>query len=236
VNPTPLSGDPAEGPSRDVTLPPIRVDSLGQQVFERIRDAIFGGSIQPGDPLRELQLARSLGVSQSTIREALGQLENVGLVVRQPNRGTTVTRLSSKETGDRLKIRLALEELAMADACPLIAAQDFAELEDLARAITAAIARNSYYEISQADLAFHRRIWAIAGNAVLERTLHAISLPLFAFLGVLQKSQLVNPAGSQPHEELISALATRDPDTSRLAIRKHILLSHSSILNQTETP
>jgi len=205
-------------------------------VFERIRDAIFGGSIQPGDPLRELQMAKSMGVSQSTIREALGLLENVGLVVRQPNRGTNVTKLSNKETGDRLRIRLALEELAMAAACPLITAQDLAELEYLSRAITTAIERNLYYEISQADLAFHRRIWLIAGNPVLERTLHSISLPLFAFLGVFHKSQLVNPADAQPHDELIRALATRDQDTSRLAIRKHILLSHSSILNPVETP
>ncbi|MBL8229957.1 MAG: GntR family transcriptional regulator [Bryobacterales bacterium] len=224
----------AEGPPPEVNLLPIRADSLGQQLFERIRDAIFGGSIQPGAPLRELQLARSMGVSQSTVREALGLLENVGLVVRQPNRGTTVTKLSNKETGDRLRVRLALEELAMAAACPLITAQDLAQLEDLAGAITTAIEHNSHYEVSQADLAFHRRIWFIAGNPVLERTLHSISLPLFAFLGVFHKSRLVNPADAQPHDELIRALSTRDPDTARLAIRKHILLSHSSILNQTE--
>jgi DNA-binding GntR family transcriptional regulator len=212
------------------------VDSLGQQVFERIRDAIFGGSTQPGDPLRELQPAQSWGVSQSTTREALGLPENVGLVVRQPNRGTNVTQLSKKETGDRLNLRLALEELAMAAACPLITLQDLTELEDLSRAIAAAIEHNSYFEISQADLAFHRRIWVIAGNPVLERTLHSISMPFFAFLGGFHKSRLFNPADAQPHDELIRALATRDPDTTRLAIRKHILLSHCTIFSEPEKP
>jgi DNA-binding GntR family transcriptional regulator len=212
------------------SLLPVRVDSLGQQVFERIRDAIFNGTIQPGDALRELQLAKTMGVSQSTVREALSQLENVGLVVRQPNRGTTVMELSRKETSDRLKIRMALEELAMVDACPRVSEIDLAELKLLAEAISSAIARNSGPEISQADLAFHRRIWAIAGNPVLERTLNAISLPLFAFIGFLHKNRLVDPAGSRPHEDLAAALGTRDPETVRLAIRKHILHSHRTLL------
>jgi len=228
-----VSASPA---SASDSLLPVRVDSLGQQVFERIREAIFNGSLHPGDALRELQLAKTMGVSQSTVREALGQLENVGLVVRQPNRGTTVTELSGKETCDRLKIRMALEELAMVEACPRVTETDLAELQILAEAISPAIARNSCYEISQADLAFHRRIWAIAGNPVLERTLTAISLPLFAFLGVLQKSRLVDPAGSQPHEELVAALSTRDPETVRLSIRRHILQSYRDVLFPSPIP
>jgi DNA-binding GntR family transcriptional regulator len=77
-------------------LSPVRADSLRQQAFEILRDAIFVGKIQPGDILRELQLARNMGVSQSTLREALSQLEHVGPVIRQPNRATTVAKLGPK--------------------------------------------------------------------------------------------------------------------------------------------
>lgn len=226
----------SEGAHGDAVLAPVRADSLGQQVFERIRDAIFNGSIRPGEPLRELQLAKSIGVSQSTVREALSQLETVGLVVRQANRGTTVTQLSAKETRERMKIRIALEELAVMEASQRATSEDIEELRNLAKAISAAIERNSYYDISQADLAFHRRIWNLSDSPVLERTLNAITLPLFAFLGVLQKMESVSLGTSQPHDELVSAIATRDPETTRLAIRKHILQSYPSILNAAAAP
>ena len=70
-------------------LTSIRSGSLSAQAFGVIKDAIFTGQIQPGEAIRELHLARSLRVSQATVREALAQLESAGLIVRQANRRTT---------------------------------------------------------------------------------------------------------------------------------------------------
>lgn len=217
-------------PGPDWSPAPVRADPLRRQVFDILRHAIFAGNIRPGEILRELQLARNLGVSQSTAREALGQLEHVGLVVRQPNRSTTVTNLGAKEVSDRLKMRLALEELAFAEAATTITEQDLAELENIARSIAGSIAAGSFCEMGQADLAFHRRIWLVSGNSVLYQTLNAITTPLFAFLGVLQKMASISPQSTQPHEALIAALRTCDPDRAREAIRGHILLSYGSIM------
>lgn len=217
-------------------LAPVRADSLGQHVFERIRDAIFSGAIQPAEPLRELQLAKSMGVSQSTVRDALGLLENVGLVVRQQNRSTTVTQLSDGEIRERLKIRVVLEELAMAEASQRANEEDLHQLQDLAGMIEHAISGGSHYETSQADLAFHRRVWTISGNLLLERTLHTTSLPLFAFFSVLQKNNLMRPAEAQPHGDLVEAIATGREDAARLAIRKHILMSYPFIESGTGAP
>ena len=74
------------------------------------------GKIRPSTRLRELHLARSLGVSQSTIREALFQLEHSGLVVRVPNSGTTVASFSEDELRERIEVRLVLEEEAFVKA------------------------------------------------------------------------------------------------------------------------
>ena len=52
---------------------PVKAESLSAQVFETIRDAIFRGELKPGETLRELGLAKSLNVSQATVREALEQ-------------------------------------------------------------------------------------------------------------------------------------------------------------------
>jgi DNA-binding GntR family transcriptional regulator len=84
------------------TLQPVRSATLKSRVVAAIRDAIFSGKFAPGDPLRELHLARDLNVSQPTVREALFELEKFGLVVRTPNVGTVVTNLGSDEIREQI--------------------------------------------------------------------------------------------------------------------------------------
>jgi hypothetical protein len=74
-------------------LKPVRSQSLSRQVYETLKEAIFNGRFQPDEALRELHLAKMFEVSQATIREALVQLEQTGLVVRHHNRKTTVAWL-----------------------------------------------------------------------------------------------------------------------------------------------
>src|SRR5690349_1209969 len=97
-------------------LEPIRGGSLGGLVIDAIRDAIYNGRFQPGEPVRELALAHELRVSQTTVREALLQLEHDGLVVREANRGTRVTTLSESEIRERVEVRIVLETTAALDA------------------------------------------------------------------------------------------------------------------------
>src|ERR1044071_1505768 len=94
-----------------LSLKPVSSDSLSRQIFESLKDGIFVGTFQPGETLRELHLASLYQVSQATIREALVRLEQAGLVVRMPNRKTTVTAFTNEEVRDRLQMRILLEEL-----------------------------------------------------------------------------------------------------------------------------
>jgi len=102
---------------------------LRDQVKDAVRDAIFQGRFQPGDPLRELGLARDLRVSQATVREALLQLEQTGLVVRVPNKQTIVTQLSQQDLKERIIIRILLEEAAAVEAARRIGPKELEELE-----------------------------------------------------------------------------------------------------------
>src|SRR5262247_2709868 len=92
----PLSGSVTteNGSYGDLDLP-VRSGTLRSQVVDILRHAIFFGKLRPGELLTELPLAKKLSVSQSTIREALADLEHYGLVTRVPNRGTVVTTIST---------------------------------------------------------------------------------------------------------------------------------------------
>jgi DNA-binding GntR family transcriptional regulator len=207
---------------------PLIADSLKSQVVERLKERIFTGSLRPGSALRELHLARSFQVSQATIREALLQLEQMGLAVRQANRGTTVVQLSPADVVDRLEIRSRLEPLACVRAAAHLDEADFEYLEQLAAEISRYdwTRDHNFYEISQFDFQFHRYIWRRSGSTVLCTTLEQVTLPLFAFIGLLRQVGAQEQRPGDSHRPLIEALRSRKTRAITQAVRRHFQASY----------
>ena len=86
--------------------------SLGGQIFNRIRNDILSGNYAPGEELKEATLGKQLGVSRTPVREALRQLDLEGLVEIAPNRGAKVIGISRKDVEDIYHMRARLEGLA----------------------------------------------------------------------------------------------------------------------------
>jgi DNA-binding GntR family transcriptional regulator len=222
--------------SESVTLlpSPVRPAPLSSQVFRILRDAIFTGKIQPGQALREQQLAKALGVSQSTVREALAQLEHIGLAIRRSNQGTTVTQLNAEELRERLRVRLVLEELAATEACRWLTDDDIGRLQAIAEAIAAAMASGTGFEIVAADMEFHRLIWRISRMPILYRILDQLTTPLFAFTGVLYRIGIISSPNALPHSDIVTALRSRDPEVVRKAIRNHVERPYGAIMSSED--
>jgi DNA-binding GntR family transcriptional regulator len=196
---------------------------LKTPVADTIRRAIYGGKLHPKDALRELHLARELKVSQATVREALVQLEQEGLVVRVPHKETTVTNFTREEVRERLELRVVLEGIAFVEAANRMNGNDYAELCRLAAAIEDAVANKGPHELAQADLRFHRYVWEQSGNNTLCRVLVNLSAPLFAFLSILRRKGVEQTVPDvQPHEALIAALRSRNTQHIEEAVREHI--------------
>src|SRR5262249_36078261 len=213
-------------------LTPIRNATVKSHVAASLREAIFSGRIGLGEPLRELHLARELGVSQASVREGLHELEIGGLVVRTANIGTRVTTPSSQEIGDRLAVRLPLEVIAAESASLRMQEQDFDHLGELLGKLTDATRRNAYYESSQADLAVHRLIWNLSGNRVLVRTLDQITTPLFAFISILRRKgvhDLKHVVHS--HDPIVAALRSGNREEIEQVFRSHFESSYDAFLN-----
>ncbi len=144
-----------------------------EKVAMALRHAVFSGALKPGEPLREISLAKQLGVSRGTLREALQALMADGLLDKTPNRGVTVRRLTVTEVEDIFRARLLLErEAAKAAAtCPDSA------LEVLARAFEGYAAQATAADparIAGAHIEFHTALVGLAGIrrlADLERSL-----------------------------------------------------------------
>jgi DNA-binding GntR family transcriptional regulator len=98
----------------------ITYGSIQDTVVGGIRDMILNGHLEPGDRLRQDELADTFGVSTMPIREDLRQLQAEGLVVFRPRRGATVASLSVSEYKEIYHLREVLETLACYSA-----AEDF---------------------------------------------------------------------------------------------------------------
>jgi len=189
------------------------------------------GRLGPGEPLRELELAKTLHISQATVREALMRLEPTGLVVRVPNKETTVTRLSQQDLQERKWMRMILEPEVGVEAVSRIGSSELEELERRLDAIDKAVSRNAYFEVAQADLAFHRFIWK-AANETAYRVLDNLAAPMFAFVTILRSSTKEDlKAHVNNHQPIFDALKSRDPGGIRECIRQHIENSYDEFLS-----
>jgi DNA-binding GntR family transcriptional regulator len=214
-------------------LTPLRAGSVKSQVFNILRSAIFSGKLEPGQALRELELARELKVSQATVREALFELEHTGLVTRAPNKGTYVTKFSETEIRERLSIRVILEGLAAIEAGRKMTEENFRELERRVGALSKAMAKRQYYEFTQADLEFHRYIWVCSGNKTLSQTLDQLCAPLFAFVSVRRSRQKEDLSQAQSHDVIVDAIRQGNPDKIQEEIRLHIERSYQKSAPET---
>jgi DNA-binding GntR family transcriptional regulator len=149
---------------------------MRQQVVDILRDAITDHLFEPGGRLTERELCESLGVSRSTVREGLRQLEAEGLVQIKPNKGPTVAELSEEEARHIYAIRAKLQGMAAA-ACAKNPPPDLVPaLQKLLTVIRNAERAGNYRNLQAARTSFYNLIFDGSGNpqlSILLRQLRA---------------------------------------------------------------
>jgi len=129
---------------------------LVDDVHHSLQDAILSGRMRPGERLVEMWISEQLGVSRTTVREALLMLEHDGLVVSKPRQGTFVTRLSREEAADLSLVRALLEGFAVSAGSPRFKEDALAQLEGYLDEMRLCRLPDDYPRLIGLDLAFHR--------------------------------------------------------------------------------
>ena len=151
----------------DPLLTPLRSVTLGDQVAERIVDAIAAHRFSSGQRLIETELASILRVSRVPVREAMRSLLSQGIIVPSPRRGLRVADFDADWAGQLYSARVAIERLAANLAAERICVDPTAGqcLEDCLTAITAS--EGDWLAINRADIAFHTAVFEIAGSQLM---------------------------------------------------------------------
>jgi DNA-binding GntR family transcriptional regulator len=146
---------------------------------ELIREAIIDGTLEPGQRLKEEELARELGISRTPIREALLMLQAEGLVDAIPNRGAMVRVHTSVDLEDLYQLRALLEGYAARRAATRITDEEIEVLRASCERFDALDSEKELREFVRENMVFHSTILDIAGSARLSSMVRrVIELPL----------------------------------------------------------
>lgn len=187
--------------------------------YERIRDAIVEGELQPGEPLVELALARRCGVSRTPVREALRRLEQDGLV-RRGDRGMVVRDRSPEEILDLYEVRILLEAGAARTAAERHTAYDRIRLQQLARACEV-IPVEDMEGMVATNRAFHRGIWDASHNETIQDLLDRLNLHLVRYPATTLSDDGRWERSLQQHRDLVTAITEREGDRAAALATEH---------------
>jgi DNA-binding GntR family transcriptional regulator len=167
--------------------------SAQQATHAKLRAMIFSGQLQAGQPMRQEEIARQLGVSRLPVREALNRLATEGLVELKPRRGFFVTSLAQDEIEDIFDMRALLEARAGALATENRTISDADELDVIVRTLDAALEGPVKFETwAELNLRFHTRLYQSCGRKHLCRQIDLLRdtvAPLIRILA-LQEGEL----------------------------------------------
>ena len=218
-------------------IKPISTLSLVDKVEIRLQEYLKDNNLLPGDTLpKELEIAESLGVSRTVVREALLRLRTLGLIESRKHRGMILTNpdvlgpfqrmpdpqiLSEETLKDIFELRLALE-MGMAEL--LFANKSEQSLNELEKIVIKGEKQGEIvgFEIEH-ELAFHGQLYKMTGNETLRR-FQSLLFPVFKYVhesGIFQKDYSYRH-GYVTHRHLLETLRQGDPESFRKDMRDHL--------------
>lgn len=193
-----------------------RVDRslLRDDVFNRLRDAIVDGTFQPGEQLKDAELADWLGVSRTPIREALLRLGTSGLVTAIPGRSTTVTAIDAKAAADARDVIAAMHAMAVREMAGKLTESDLERMREASNRFAEAVTRGDVDAALDADEELHRVPVEALGNDAVKAVLEHFD-PLVRRAERLRFSR-EGLASIDMHRELIDLLARGESDLASI--------------------
>lgn len=214
-----------------VNIDRITTDTRADIVELRLREYFKKQSFKPGDALpKELELAEALGVSRNVVREALSRLRMLGMIETRKKRGMVLAMpdilggiervldpliIGEQSLQDLFELRLVLE-MGLADV--LFINKTDGAIRELEKIVKAEVKGKKETFRIQNEIAFHGKLYEIAGNETLKR-FQSMLLPVFGFVVTLES---VFISGKTTHQDLVEILKTGTKDDFRNGMYEHL--------------
>lgn len=193
-------------------------------VLSALKRDIMLGDLAPGQTLTELELAGRFACSQGTVREALLQLQDEGLVVRQGHRGTVVSACTEGEAVELFRIRRSIEARGIRRAVAGRSRSLVTDLRLLATAMERAADSADELELASLDRDFHRRLFADAELPALDPILHRCLVHNHRFkISRSTAAERDLRQTARRHAPIVAAVEAGDAEAAARALDHHIV-------------
>ncbi len=211
---------------------------LSEDIVDSIKTAIIKGKFKPGERISEGELAESMGISRTPLREAFRKLENEGFITIIPRKGAIVTDIDPEEASDLYIIKGNLEGLAARLATPNITEKDIKKLEKINDELRELIDSNDLEAFYRLHRKFHMLFVKSSGNNRLIQMISNLNdhFKRFGIVSLTLPGQFQQTL--QQHEEIIEAFKEGDELNAEEKVKRNVqtggrvLLNHLSGLSE----
>ncbi|EKQ70670.1 transcriptional regulator [Leptolyngbyaceae cyanobacterium JSC-12] len=219
-----------------LSRPLKRAQSLHEQTYQALRNAILSGELAVGTRLVETQLAEMLHVSRTPIREAIRQLQRENLVTTDSSGAVRVAKLSVTDAIQLYDCRIALEQLSVSEACRNVTENQLSQLELTVQQAEKKLGQQPHpltnYQLLHMDYEFHRLLAEGSGNAWLVQILAQV----FDKMALLRLRTMEHNPGvleiRSEHRRIYEAIRDRDPVAATQAIQFHLIASKERVTQE----
>lgn len=207
-------------------MPPLKVflnpnPPLRDQAYSVLKDAILSGRFAPGDRLVELEIARSLGLSRSPVREAFRRLEQEGYL-KVSRVGVVVQQISASDIQGVYYVRQHLEGLAAALAAQLATADEIAALRQSLKTMELALKEKNEKKTIRSGNEFHALLYSLSHNQYLIDLLNATYEKIRHFRTVNVTVHRRGHDALEEHRAIVEAIASHDVARAEQLSQAHI--------------
>lgn len=213
-------------------LATIKVEAapLRSKIIESIRHAVEHGILKPGNRLIERDLCDQLGVSRTSLREALRELESEGIVANVSARGLTVVKISHHDASNIYRIRGQIEALIFEQFTENASDKQLVGLQPVFDQLIAAYHKGDFLKISHAKARWHSYICDTAQNLIARTMLSRLTLRT----AQLRNRSVVRTERQQQSiielQDLMTAIKSRNAPLAADAARRHVINAGASAL------
>ena len=200
-------------------------------VYEKLRQEIIKGTIKPGQKLVMASLAKTIGISETPIREAIRRLESDGYVTFTPHSGAVVTKIDDRELSEIYLIRISLEALATRLAVPCISQREIGWLKKKNEEMKAAVKKNNYESLARLNKQFHLRIYRAAPYPRLYKMISDLWDSFERWPSIFSFVPERAATAIQEHEQIIEALSAADVDRADRLVKEQKKKSLKALQN-----
>lgn len=205
--------------------------SAQQAIHAKLRSMILSGEFLAGQPLRQEEIARLLGVSRLPVREALNRLSIEGLVELKPRRGFFVTSLNAGEIEDIFDMRAMLEERAGQLATTRRTAADVQALDALVDALEDALTRPAPFETwADLNLRFHTQLYQSCGRKHLRRQIDLLRDNVAPLIRVLAQQEGELRRSQEEHRRMAELFRAGEAAAVGRLCREHCTYTARSLI------